>query len=144
RSGVPGVACARATNWNRPAIDRMGNINIDPGDSSFDEIISSVERGIFMKTNRSWSIDDSRLKFQFGCEWARLIENGNWAGVVKNPNYRGVTPEFWQSLKMVGDADTFEVLGTPNCGKGEPNQMIRVGHAAPACLFEKVDVFGGD
>ncbi len=144
RSGVPGVACSRAVGWNRPPIDRMANINIEPGDSGLDEMIASVERGVFMKTNCSWSIDDSRLKFQFGCEWARLIENGELTGVVKNPNYRGMTPEFWRNLKAVGNLATYEILGTPNCGKGEPNQMIRVGHATPVCLFGGIEVFGGE
>ncbi len=144
RSGAPGVACSRAVGWNRPPIDRMANLNVEPGDSSLDEIIASVESGVYMKTNCSWSIDDSRLKFQFGCEWARRIEKGKLAGVVKNPNYRGITPEFWRSLRRVGGPETFEVLGTPNCGKGEPNQMIRVGHASPVCLFGGVEVFGGE
>ena len=87
--------------------------------------------------------DDSRNKFQFGCEWGRLIENGELAGVVRNPNYRGVSATFWRSLAGVGDDESFEIMGTPNCGKGEPNQAIRVGHASPACRFEGVDVFGG-
>jgi len=143
RLGVAGVACARAAGWKRPPIDRMANLNIEPGASTLEEMIASVERGVFMRTNCSWSIDDSRLKFQFGCEWARLIEGGRLAGVVKNPNYRGVTPDFWRGLRMVGGPDTFEVLGTPQCGKGEPNQTIRVGHASPACLFSGVEVFGG-
>jgi predicted Zn-dependent protease len=96
-----------------------------------------------METNCSWSIDDSRNKFQFGCEWARLIENGELTRVVKNPNYRGVSAEFWRSLAGVGDASTWRTMGVANCGKGEPNQAIRVGHAAPPCLFRNVDVFGG-
>lgn len=144
RSGIPGVANARASGWNRPPIDRMPNLNIEPGDSTFDEVIDSVERGVYMETNKSWSIDDSRNKFQFGCEWARLIENGKLGGVVKNPNYRGISATFWRSLKDVGNADTFEIFGTPNCGKGEPNQIARVGHAIPVCAFGDVEVFGGE
>jgi predicted Zn-dependent protease len=101
-----------------------------------------VERGVLMKANRSWSIDDSRNKFQFGCEWGRLIEDGELTTVVKNPNYRGISATFWRNLTAVGDASTFEVLGTPFCGKGEPNQVIRVGHASPLCCFSGVDVFG--
>jgi hypothetical protein len=93
-----------------------------------------------MSTNRSWSIDDARNKFQFGCEWGQLIENGELKGVVKNPNYRAISAQFWRNLSAVGDASTFQVLGTPNCGKGEPNQVIRVGHASPACVFSNVDV----
>ncbi len=95
-----------------------------------------------MRTNVSWSIDDRRDKFQFGCEWGQLIENGRLTTVVRNPNYRGRSATFWRSLAMVGDASTFEVMGTPYCGKGEPGQVIRVGHAAPACTFRGVDVFG--
>jgi predicted Zn-dependent protease len=102
-----------------------------------------VERGVYMRTNTSWSIDDSRNKFQFGCEWAQLIEDGALTTVVRNPNYRGVSATFWRNLKGVGDASTRQVLGTPYCGKGEPNQVIRVGHASPACLFGDVSVFGG-
>jgi len=144
RAGLPGVANARATSWNRPPIDRMANLNLEPGASTPAEMISSVERGVYMKTNRSWSIDDSRNKFQFGCEWGQMIENGKLTHLVKNPNYRGISATFWRSLKMVGTPDTFTVMGTPNCGKGEPNQVIRVGHASPVCLFTDVDVFGGE
>ncbi|MBD8492894.1 TldD/PmbA family protein [Pseudomonas syringae] len=144
RSGLPGVANSRACNWNRAPIDRMANLNIEAGDQSFEQLVAGIERGILMSTNRSWSIDDARNKFQFGCEWGRLIEDGQLKGVVKNPNYRAVSAQFWRNLSAVGNAGTVEVLGTPNCGKGEPNQVVRVGHASPACVFSDVDVFGGD
>jgi len=143
RSNLPGVACARACSWNRPPIDRMANINIEPGETSFNQMIAGIERGIYMTTNRSWSIDDYRNKFQFGCEYAKLIENGKLTKTLKNPNYRGTTPTFWNSLKKVGDPSTFEIWGSPFCGKGEPNQGVLVGHAVPTCLFEGVEVFGG-
>jgi predicted Zn-dependent protease len=144
RAGLPGVANSRADNWNRPPIDRMANLNLEPGDSSLDEMIAGIEHGVMMETNSSWSIDDSRNKFQFGCERGRMIENGKLGAVVKNPNYRGISASFWRSLKRVGNADTLRVLGTPHCGKGEPSQVIRVGHATPACVFANVDVFGGE
>ena len=143
RSETPAVANFRASSWNRAPIDRMANLNLEPGNSTFDEMISSVERGIYVETNRSWSIDDYRNKFQFGMEYGKLIEDGKLTKTIRNPNYRAVTTPFWNSLKMVGDESTFEVFGTPNCGKGEPNQVIRVGHATPACLFENIEVFGG-
>ena len=143
RSGIPGVANLRSCTWNRPPIDRMANINIEAGTSSLGDILSSVERGVIMETNRSWSIDDFRNKFQFGCEYAKLIENGKTTKTVRNPNYRGVTVPFWKNLKAVGKPEAVEVYGTPNCGKGEPNQVIRVGHASPPCLFSGVEVFGG-
>jgi len=141
--GGPGVANSRASGWNRPPIHRMANLNVEPGSSTLEAMIGSVRRGILMRTNVSWSIDDSRNKFQFGCEWGERIEDGARRGVVKNPNYRGVSATFWRSLRAVGGPASFEVHGTLYCGKGEPNQAIHCGHAAPACLFSDVEVFGG-
>ena len=119
----------------------MANINLEPGASSFEELIAQVEHGVLMSSNRSWSIDDYRNKFQFGCEYGRLIENGVLGKLVRNPNYRGVTVDFWNRLAGVGREDA--TFGTPNCGKGEPSQVIRVGHSSPPCLFRDVEVFGG-
>jgi predicted Zn-dependent protease len=137
-----GVANSRSIGWHRAPIDRMANINVEPGDTSFEAMIQGIEHGVLMRTNRSWSIDDSRNKFQFGCEWGQRIENGKLTTVVRNPGYRGVSASFWRSLKAVGDAASMEVMGTPFCGKGEPGQVIRVGHASPPCWFESVEVFG--
>ncbi len=144
RAAQPGVANSRACSWNRPPIDRMANLNLEPGTSTRQELIGAVENGIYMKRNLSWSIDDSRNKFQFGCEYGQMIRDGELAEVVKKPNYNGISATFWRSLKGVGGADLSEVLGTPFCGKGEPNQVIRVGHASPPALFADVDVFGGE
>jgi predicted Zn-dependent protease len=143
RLGVPGVACARASSWNRPPIDRMANLNLEPGTETFAELIRDIEHGVYMEANRSWSIDDQRYKFQFGCEYAKLIENGQLTQTLRNPNYRGTTPEFWHNLVKVGNSETWEMYGTPYCGKGEPNQAIRVGHGSPVCVFAEVEVFGG-
>ncbi len=144
RSGMPGVANARACDWNRPAMDRMANLNLEPGDKTLSQLIAGVEKGVLMDTNKSWSIDDSRNKFQFGCEFGRLIEDGQLGDVVRNPNYRGISATFWRNLAAVGDSSTFEIWGTPNCGKGEPNQVIQVGHASPACVFNDIEIFGGE
>ncbi|MGE0614579.1 MAG: TldD/PmbA family protein [Bacteriovoracia bacterium] len=143
RSNLEGVANFRSASWNRAPIDRMANLNLEAGDASFDDIITSVEDGVLMESNRSWSIDDFRNKFQFGCEYGRRIRQGKLAEVVRNPNYRGVTNPFWRSLKRVGNEATRQAYGTPYCGKGEPNQIIRVGHASPVCLFKNIEVFGG-
>jgi predicted Zn-dependent protease len=143
RAGLPGTANARACAWDRPPIDRMANLNLEPGQDSLDDLIAQVERGVLMDTNRSWSIDDSRNKFQFGCELGRLIEDGEPKGLVRNPGYRGISAEFWRSLAGVGAPPTLEVRGVQNCGKGEPNQAVYVGHASPPCLFRSVAVFGG-
>ena len=143
RAQVPGVANARAASWNRPPIDRMANINLEPGDCSLGDMIASVERGVLMDSNRSWSIDDYRRKFQFGCEYAKMIEGGKITHTLRNPNYRGITLPFWHNLEKVGDEKTVAAYGSSYCGKGEPNQAIKVGHSSPACLFKKVEVFGG-
>ncbi len=140
RLNLPGVANFRSASWNRAPIDRMANINLEPGSSKLEDIIASVERGVLMMANKSWSIDDYRNKFQFGCEYAKLIENGKLTKTLKNPNYRGITVPFWTNLKAVSQAR--ETYGTFYCGKGEPNQVIRVGHRTPYCLFSNVEVFG--
>ncbi len=141
---LDGVANSRACSWNRPPIDRMANLNVEPGTSSFDELIGEVEYGVFLRTNTSWSIDDSRNKFQFSTEIGQVIRDGQLAETVRNPSYRGISREFWRNLSGVGDASTFAVMGTPNCGKGELNQMIGTGHASPVCRFSGVEVFGAD
>ena len=136
------VATTRSAGWNRAPIDRMSNLNVEPGDQSLEQLIAATELGVLMHTNCSWSIDDSRNKFQFGCEYARMVRGGRLAEVVRNPNYRGISATFWRSLAGVGNAATVAVGGTPYCGKGEPSQVIRVGHASPPCRFTGVDVFG--
>ena len=141
--GMEGVSTARASSWNRPPIDRMANLNLEPGNKTLEELIGGVEKGVFMATNCSWSIDDSRNKFQFGCEYGRLIEDGQLTSLVRKNNYRGVSSSFWRNLAGVGNEASLRVMGTPNCGKGEPNQMVRVGHASPPCHFRDVEVFGG-
>ncbi len=136
------VATTRSAGWNRAPIDRMSNLNVEPGSQSLEQLIAATELGVLMHTNCSWSIDDSRNKFQFGCEYARVVRGGRLAEVVRNPNYRGISATFWRSLAGVGNASTVAVGGTPYCGKGEPSQVIRVGHASPPCRFTGVDVFG--
>lgn len=143
RADMSGVANARQADWFRPPIDRMANLNVEPGDKSVADMIANVEHGVYMETNRSWSIDDSRNKFQFGCELGRVIENGELKDLVRNPNYRGISATFWRNLVDMGNEESFQVQGVTNCGKGEPNQSIYVGHASPTCRFSEVDVFGG-
>ncbi len=143
RLNISGVANSRASSWNRAPIDRMANINLDGGSSTLAQMISRVERGVMMFANKSWSIDDYRRKFQFGCEYAKLIENGHITKTLKNPNYRGVSIPFWNSLADLTNSSTVETYGSPYCGKGEPSQVIRVGHASPYALFKNIEIFGG-
>lgn len=143
RSKISGVANSRSSSWNRGPIDRMANINLEGGDLTLEQMIGKVERGVIMYSNRSWSIDDYRRKFQFGCEYGKLIENGKVSKTLKNPNYRGITVPFWNSLGGLTNPASVESYGSPYCGKGEPSQIIRVGHASPYALFKNIEVFGG-
>ncbi len=131
---------ARASSWNRIPIVRMTNINLEPGDKTFEELISEVEDGLFIDTNRSWSIDQKRLNFQFGTEIGWRIRHGKLAEMVKDPVYTGITPQFWASMDGVGDKSTWQLWGVPNCGKGEPGQSMHVGHGVPVARFRNVRV----
>jgi len=133
---------ARASGWNRIPIIRMTNINLLPGTWKLEDLIADTDRGIFMDTNRSWSIDDRRLNFQFGCEIAWEIRGGKLTRLLRNPIYTGITPEFWRSCDAVCNADHWVLWGTPNCGKGEPMQVAHTGHGAAPARFRNVRVFG--
>src|SRR5438477_6054143 len=130
----------RAETAARIPIIRMTNINLEPGATRLGEIIADTRRGIFVETNKSWSIDDLRLNFQFGCEAAYEIENGRLGRLLRNPLYTGSTPEFWRSCDAVGDAASWQIWGLPNCGKGDPMQTMRVAHGAPAARFRNVEL----
>lgn len=143
RSQISGVANSRSSSWNRAPIDRMANINLEGGSHTLDQMISEIENGVIMYANRSWSIDDYRRKFQFGCEIAKQVKNGQVIGTLKNPNYRGITVPFWKSLAALTNKTTVETYGSPYCGKGEPSQIIRVGHSSPYALFKNIEIFGG-
>jgi TldD protein len=142
--GVPtSGAAARAGGFDRAPLIRMTNVDLLPGDHSFDELLDGVRDGVYFETNRSWSIDDRRLNFQFGTEVGRRIVRGELGPLVRNPIYAGMTPQFWGSMDAVGDASTWHLWGIPNCGKGQPIQTARVGHGAPAARFRNVRVWGG-
>jgi TldD protein len=93
-----------------------------------------------MSTNTSWSIDDHRVNFQFGCEIAWRIEKGRLTTMYRNPNYTGITTEFWGSCDAVGGREDWTLWGTPNCGKGQPGQVARVGHGASPSRFRGVQL----
>ena len=130
----------RAETAARIPIIRMTNINLEPGTTPLADIIAGTKRGIFVDTNKSWSIDDLRLNFQFGCEVAWEIENGRLGRLLKNPLYTGNTPDFWRSCDAIADRATWQVWGLPNCGKGDPMQTMRVAHGAPAARFRNVEM----
>ncbi len=131
---------ARAESWNRIPIVRMTNVNLLPGNKSFEEIISEVRDGIYLETNKSWSIDDQRVNFQFGVEWAQEIKKGKLGKVFRNAFYTGITPVFWKNCTAVGNENTLTLWGLLNCGKGDPMQTMMVGHQTPVAQFEKVTI----
>ena len=130
----------RADGPARLPMVRMTNVGLLPGDSSLDEMIAGTDDGIYMATNRSWSIDDKRLNFQFGCEIGWEIKDGVLGRMVRNPTYTGIGPTFWASLDAVGGGDEWTVWGLPTCGKGQPLQVGHTGHHAAPCRFRDVRV----
>jgi TldD protein len=130
----------RADGWNRIPLIRMTNINLEPGEWTLEQMIADIEEGLFLTTNRSWSIDDKRINFQFGTEIGWEIKKGKLGEMVKNPTYTGITPNFWNSCDAIANRDHWEMWGTPNCGKGEPGQIAHVGHGAAPARFRNVQV----
>lgn len=136
--------CMRADGWNRIPLIRMTNINLEPGDWDFDDLIKDTRDGIMVDSNKSWSIDDKRLNFQFGTELAWRIKNGKVEGLIKNAVYTGITPEFWGSCDAVCGKKFWHIWGIPSCGKGEPMQVAHVAHGAAPARFRKVKVGVGN
>jgi TldD protein len=141
RIGRRSGGAMRADGWNRIPLIRMTNINLLPQPGmSLEEIVADTDDGLYLASNRSWSIDDRRLNFQFATEVAYEIKGGKRGRLFKNPTYTGITYEFWRSCDAVGDERSYVMLGTPNCGKGEPGQVAHVGHAVPGARFRDVQV----
>jgi len=134
---------ARASGGDRAPLVRMTNVNLEPGEFSLEELLEGVNEGVYLESNRSWSIDDRRLNFQFGTEFGRRIVRGELGELIRNPIYSGMTPTFWGSMDAVGNRSTRHLWGLPNCGKGQPIQGARVSHGAPVARFRNVAVRGG-
>ncbi len=139
-AGLPPGGMVRADGFNRLPMVRMTNVGLEPGDSSLDEMIAETKHGVLMATNRSWSIDDKRLNFQFGCEIGWEVIDGRRGRMVKNPTYTGITPRFWGSLDMLAGPDEWVPWGVPNCGKGQPMQVGHTGHPASPGRFRDVRI----
>lgn len=138
--GLTSNGCMRASGWNRIPLIRMTNVSLEPGTWSLDDLIADTEDGIYMETNRSWSIDDRRFNFQFGTEMGYEIKNGKLGKMLRNPTYTGITPEFWNSCDAICSEDHWVMWGTPNCGKGQPGQVAHTGHGAAPARFRNVQI----
>lgn len=134
--------CMRAESWNRLPLVRMTNISIVPGPRplSPEELIADTEDGFYLETNRSWSIDDKRYNFQFGTEIGWEIKHGKRTRMLKNPSYSGITTEFWNSMDAICSREHWNLWGTPNCGKGQPQQTMGTGHGAAPARFRQVKI----
>jgi TldD protein len=132
----------RAEGWNRLPIIRMTNVSILPGEKplSLEQLIASTDYGILMQTNRSWSIDDKRYNFQFGTEIGWEIKNGKRTRMLKNPSYSGITTDFWNAMDAICSREEWTLWGTPNCGKGQPQQVMGTGHGASPARFRGIRV----
>lgn len=132
----------RADGWHSIPLIRMTNHNLEPGDAELDDLMADTNGGYLFETNKSWSIDDKRLNFQFGLEIAWKIENGRKGQIYKNPRYTGMTPKFWNSCDAICNKNHWHVWGIPNCGKGEPMQVAHVAHGAAPARFRNIEVGG--
>jgi TldD protein len=137
-AGLDYAGSVRAERWSRLPMVRMTNVGLEPGPHTLDEIIAATDDGIMMDYNRSWSIDDRRLNFQFGCEIGWEVKRGRLGRILRNPTYTGIGPRFWASMDMLSR----EIVpwGTPNCGKGQPMQLGHTGHPAAPARFTNVRV----
>jgi TldD protein len=137
--------CMRADGWGRLPLIRMTNVSLKPGEQSLDEVMD-VPHGIYMETNKSWSIDDKRYNFQFGCEIGWEMRNGKRVRMLKNPSYSGISTEFWNACTAIAGPEHWTLWGVPNCGKGQPEQVMGTGHGASPSRFRKIKVgsaYGG-
>ncbi len=137
-AGLDYAGSVRADGWARLPMVRMTNVGLEPGPHTLAEIIGETDEGIFMETNRSWSIDDRRLNFQFGTEVGYEVKNGKLGRLLRNPTYTGIGPQFWSSMDMLSNETV--AWGTPNCGKGQPGQTGHTGHPAAPARFRNVRV----
>jgi TldD protein len=138
QTSLPQTASVRAQDWASVPMVRMTNISLAPGEGTLEDIVADTKDGILMDGIRSWSIDDHRLNFQFGPQLAWKIESGKRTKLYRKPTYTGITPHFWGGLDRVAGAEEYVVWGTPNCGKGEPEQSGRTSHACSHARFANV------
>ena len=140
RLGAGGGGSMRADGWNRMPLVRITNLHLEPGDGTLEDLLADVDNGIYLVTNKSWSIDDKRLNFQFGTQIAWEIKDGKLGRMLRDATYTGITPEFWGSLDAVGGPETWTLYGLTNCGKGQPGQIAAVSHGASVARFRDVQI----
>jgi len=141
--GMASNGAMRASGWDRIPLVRMTNINLEPGDWAFDDLLADSDGALYLEMNKSWSIDDKRLNFQFGTEVAYRVEGGRLGTLYRNAVYTGITPRFWGDCDAICNRDHWAMWGTANCGKGQPGQVAHVGHGVAPARFRRVQVRPG-
>ncbi len=140
RIGAGAGGSMRADGWARMPLVRMTNLHLEPGEGTFEDLLADVDDGLYLETNKSWSIDDKRLNFQFGTQIAWEIKKGKLGRMLRDATYTGVTPVFWGKLDGVAGPDEWQLFGLTNCGKGQPGQEAHVSHGAAPARFRDVEV----
>jgi TldD protein len=130
----------RAESWSRMPLVRMTNLHLEPGSGSLEELLDGVAEGVYLETNKSWSIDDKRLNFQFGTQIAWEIRDGKLGRMLRDATYTGISPRFWAGLDAVAGPEEWRLVGITNCGKGQPGQGAHVSHGASPARFRNVQV----
>jgi TldD protein len=130
----------RADGWSRMPLVRMTNLHLEPGAGTLDDLLADVDEGVYLATNKSWSIDDKRLNFQFGTQIAWEIKRGKLGRMLRDATYTGITPVFWGSLEALAGREEWRMFGLTNCGKGQPGQHAHVSHGAAPARFRAVRV----
>jgi TldD protein len=137
--GVPvAIGSARAEGWQHFPIVRMVNVSLDPGTTPYSDLLGGVESGLLMEAPASYSLDDKRQNFHFSTQSARVIRNGQLEGYARGVAFQSLTPDFWGRCDLV--ADDWELHGFLSCAKGEPLQLMRVGHGAAHARFRDVPI----
>jgi len=138
--GTESTGAMRADGWGNIPLVRMTNTNLLPGKDTFEDLVAGIDDGLYLVNSSSWSIDDNRENFQFGCEIGWEIKGGKLGKMIKNPTYSSNTIAFWNSCDGIGNEPLWRLWGTPNCGKGQPGQNGRVGQGAAPARFRNVRI----
>ncbi len=141
--GRPSTGTMRAEGWNRTPLIRMVNVSLEPRAGTFEALVADTSDGVLLETDKSWSIDDLRLNFQFTCELAWEIKRGKRTRILRDPLYTGLTPQFWRSCDAICGPEEWKLWGVTTCGKGDPMQAMQVGHGAAPARFRNVTVGNG-
>lgn len=134
--------CCYAQGWADVQFQRMANVSLMAGKPQLtpQQMISQVEKGIYIVKEGSFSIDQQRYNFQFGGVLFFEIKNGQIAGMLKDVAYQANTQEFWNSCSAICDERDYRLGGAFNDGKGQPGQSNAVSHGSATARFNGVNV----